>query len=311
MRIMVTGATGFVGRPLCARLLEAGHSVVALTRDAPRAQSVLGPRVACLAWGGENDGEWGRALGEVDAIVNLAGESVGGARWTEEYKRKIYDSRILNTRALVEAIRVQPTRPRALVCASAVGYYGDRKDETLTEESPPGTDFLAKTCRDWEAEAGKAAALGVRVACMRIGIVLGKGGALEKMLYPLPLPVSPFKLGLGGPIGSGRQWFPWIHLEDVVGLFAWAATTDAASGAFNTTAPNPVTNAEFVHTIGRILHRPAVAPVPGFVLKLALGEFAEALLGGQRAFPTAAQKAGYRFRHENLEETLRALMANT
>jgi len=310
MRIMVTGATGFVGKSLCERLLEEGHSVVALTRDALRAQRVLGPRITCLSWGSENDAEWRQALGEVDAIVNLAGESVGGARWTEEYKRKIYDSRILTTRALVEAMRSHTARPRALICASAVGYYGDRKDETLTEDSPAGTDFLAITCRDWEAEAGKAAALGVRVACMRIGIVLGKGGALEKMLYPLPVPVSPFKLGLGGPIGSGKQWFPWIHLEDVIGLFTWAATTEAAQGAFNATAPNPVTNAEFVQTIGRILHRPAVAPVPGFALKLALGEFAEALLGGQRAFPTAAQKTGYTFRHENLEETLRALMAN-
>ena len=309
MRIMVTGATGFVGKPLCERLLAEGHSVVALTRDAPRAQSVLGPRVTCLVWGSENDAEWRQALGGVDGIVNLAGESVGAARWTEDYKRKIYDSRILNTRALVEAMRPHTTRPRVLVCASAVGYYGDRKDETLTEESLPGTDFLAKTCRDWEAEACQATELGVRVSRMRIGIVLGKGGALEKMLYPLPLPISPLKLGLGGPLGSGQQWFPWIHLEDVVGLFVWAVTTDAIQGAFNATAPNPVTNAEFVHTLGRILHRPAVAPVPGFVLKLALGEFAEALLGGQRAFPTAAQKAGYRFRYENPEETLNTLMA--
>ncbi len=179
----------------------------------------------------------------------------------------------------------------------------------MTETSPPGSDFLAKTCVEWEAEACKAEALGVRVTRMRTGIALGRGGALEQMLYPLPLPVSPFKLGLGGPIGSGRQWFPWIHLEDVIGMFAWAATTPAARGAFNVTAPNPVTNAEFVHAMGRVLHRPAVAPVPGFVLKMMLGEFADALLGGQRALPNAAQQAGYRFRFEHLEAALRALLA--
>ncbi|MCW3054149.1 MAG: hypothetical protein JWN14_3319 [Chthonomonadales bacterium] len=308
MRIMVTGATGFVGTPLCARLLQDGHSVVALTRNAERAQSVLGPEVRCLAWGGPNDTEWREAIGIVDTVVHLAGESVGAEHWTAAYKQKIYDSRILTTRALVEAIGRQTTRPSALLCASAVGYYGDRKDEILTEGSSPGTDFLARTCRDWEAEACKAEGLGLRVARMRIGVVLGRGGALEQMLYPLPLPVSPFKLGLGGPIGNGRQWFPWIHLEDVVGLFAWAATTEAVGGAFNVVAPNVVTNAEFVHAIGRILHRPTVAPVPGFLLKMMLGEFAEVLLGGQRALPTAAQAMGYRFRYENLEETLRALL---
>ena len=309
MRIMVTGATGFVGRPLCTRLLQEGHSVRALTRDAARAQAVLGREVVCLPWGGESDTAWREALEDVDTVVHLAGESVGAERWTDDYKRRIRDSRILTTRALVDAISRHKTRPSALVCASAVGYYGDRKDEILTESSPPGTDFLAITCQEWEAEACRAEAFGLRVARMRIGIVLGQGGALEKMIYPLPLPVSPFKLGLGGPIGSGRQWFPWIHLEDVVGLFAWAAATAKVSGPFNVTAPHPVTNAEFVHAIGRLLHRPAVAPMPGFLLKIALGEFAEALLGGQRALPTAAQQAGYRFRWENLEEALRTLLA--
>ena len=310
MRIMVTGATGFVGRPLCARLLQEGHSVVALTRNAERAQGVLGQEVRCLMWGSEKDLKWQEAVQEVDTIVHLAGESVGAERWTAEYKRKIHDSRIFTTRALVEAIGRAAPQPKALICASAVGYYGDRKDETLTEASPPGNDFLARTCQQWEAEACKAETPGLRVARMRIGIVLGRGGgALEQMLYPLPLPVSPFKLGLGGPIGSGRQWFPWIHLEDVVGLFAWAATTEGIGGAFNATAPNPVTNADFVHAIGRILHRPTVAPVPAFLLKTMLGEFAEVLLGGQRALPTAAQQAGYRFRYERLEEALPALLA--
>lgn len=308
MRIVVTGATGFVGRALCARLLQEGHEVLALTRNAERARSVLGREVACLAWGGESDREWQEAVGVANTVVHLAGEPVAGARWTAEYKRKITDSRILTTRALVEAIGRQPTRPAALVCASAVGYYGDRKEEILTEKSLPGTDFLAQTCLEWEAEARKAEALGLRVARMRIGIVLGREGALEQMLYPLPVPISPFKLGLGGPIGSGRQWFPWIHIEDVVGLFVWAVTTEAVNGAVNTTAPNPVTNADFVHSIGRILHRPAVAPVPGFLLKAALGEFADVLLGGQHVLPVAAQRLGYRFRYETLEAALRPLL---
>jgi uncharacterized protein (TIGR01777 family) len=309
MRIMVTGATGFVGKPLCARLLQEGHSVVALTRNAERARSVLGGEVTCLPWGAESDTAWREAVGQVDSIVHLAGESVGAERWTPEFKRKIHDSRVLTTRSLVAAIRAAPAWPAALICASAVGYYGDRGEEILSEASAPGHDFLARTCQAWEAEAADAEALGLRVVRMRIGIVLGGGGALEKLLYPLPLPISPFKLGLGGPIGNGSQWFPWIHLEDVVGMFVWAVTTEGICGAFNVTAPQPVTNAEFVHTIGRLLHRPTVASVPAFALKMAVGEFAEVLLGGQRALPTAAQKAGYRFRHPALEETLRALLA--
>ena len=310
MRIMVTGATGFIGKPLCVRLLQEGHEVLALSRDAARAESELDKEVTCLKWGDESDREWAQAIGTVDTVVHLAGESVGGERWNAEYKRKIFDSRILTTRALVEAIGSQATKPTALVCASAVGYYGDRRDEILTEASAPGTDFLARTCREWEAEAGKAEALGLRVARMRIGIVLGRGGALEQMLYPLPhLPISPFKLGLGGPLGSGRQWVPWIHVEDVVGMFTWAAATETVRGVYNVTAPNPVMNAEFVHAIGHILHRPAVAPMPGFLLKAALGEFADVLLGGQRALPTAALQLGYRFRYETLEEALRALLS--
>ena len=308
MHILVTGATGFVGRPLCERLLQEGHSVVALTRNAERARAVLSKEVTCLTWGGANDTEWRAAVGGMDTIVHLAGEPVAGERWTAAYKQKIHDSRVLTTRALVEAIRRQTTKPTALVCASAVGYYGDCKEEIVTETRPPGTDFLARTCREWEAEACKAEASGLRVTRMRIGIALGHGGALEQMLYPLPLSVSPFKLGLGGPLGSGRQWVPWIHLEDVVGLFAWAAVTEAVQGAFNVTAPNPVTNADFVHAIGRILHRPTVAPVPAFLLKMMVGEMAEVLLGGQRVLPTAAQQWGYHFRHETLEEALRTLL---
>lgn len=309
MRIMVTGATGFIGRALCRHLAERGHTVTALTRNLAQARAVLDPGISFLPWGDPQDTRWQETLPEIDAVVNLAGASVGGAPWTPEYKRTLYDSRILTTRTLVDAIGRSDGFPPALISASAVGYYGDRKDEVLTETSAPGTDFLAVTCRDWEVEASRAEEFGCRVARMRIGVALGHGGALEKLLYPLPLPVSPFKLGLGGPIGDGRQWFPWIHLEDVIGMFAWAVTHPTLRGAFNVTSPYPSTNADFVHAIGRLLHRPAVTPVPAFVLKLALGEFAQALLGGQRALPTAAQQAGYTFRHEQLEEALQGLLA--
>ncbi len=307
MRVMVTGATGFVGKQLCRRLLREGHAVTALSRDAARASSVLGSEVTCLSWGGADDRKWRNALGSVEGIVHLAGESVAAERWTPEYKRKIYDSRIQTTRTLVDAMRTDAAGGSAIICASAVGFYGDRADETLTESSPPGTGFLPETCVAWEAEALRAEEDDHRVALLRIGIVLGAGGALEKMLYPLPLPISPIKLGLGGPLGNGRQWLPWIHLDDAVGLFLHALVSPI-SGPLNVTSPNPVTNAEFTRTLGHLLHRPAIAPVPGFVLRALVGEFADTLLGGQRVLPTVAQKTGYRFQHETLESALASLL---
>jgi uncharacterized protein (TIGR01777 family) len=308
MKVIITGATGFIGRPLCAKLVGAGHSVTALSRDPVRAKAALGPQVESLAWGARADDAWKQAVQAAEVVIHLAGESVGARRWTPEVKEKIRASRADTTRALVEAIREAGSWPGALVCASAVGYYGDCKDATVTEETPPGTDFLAKVCEAWEAEAQRAAQAGARVARMRIGIVLGPGGALEKMLYPLPLPISPWKLGLGGPLGSGKQWMPWVHIEDVVGLFAWAATDPQVQGAVNVTAPNPVTNAAFAHTLGRALHRPSALSVPGFALKALLGEFAETVLGGQRAIPTVALKLGYTFRFPDLEAALRSVL---
>ncbi len=308
MHIAVTGATGFVGKRLCGQLLREGHTVIALSRSAERAKGLLDTGITCLSWGTNDDTAWKSALGSVEAVIHLAGESVAGERWSPEFKRRIHDSRVLPTRALVEAIGQQRTKPSVLLCASAVGYYGDRKDETLTEESLPGSDFLARTCVEWEAEAQRAETFGLRVARMRIGIVLGAGGALEKMLYPLPIPLSPFKLGFGGAMGSGRQWFPWIHLDDVVGIFVYALKTPGLFGPVNLTAPNPVTNAAFAQTLGRVLHRPAFAPIPAFLLRAMVGEFAETLLGGQRVLPTVAQREGYRFRFETLEAALRTLL---
>lgn len=308
MKILVTGATGFIGKPLCAKFVQAGHSVTALSRDAKRAAETLGPQVKSLEWGGTAGGEWKQAVAESDCVVHLAGESVGGARWTPEFKAKIRSSRVETTRTLVDAIRQAATKPSALVSASAVGYYGDRSDEKLTEESPPGQDFLAKVCAEWEGEVEKAKEAGLRVAMLRIGIVLGAGGALEKMLQPLPVPISPWKLGLGGPMGSGRQWMSWIQQEDVVGLFFWAATNTAVSGAVNAVSPTPVTNADFSHALGRALHRPSFLPLPGFALRLIVGEFAESLLGGQRVYPAVAQKLGYVFKYTDVDTALRSVI---
>ncbi len=306
MDIVVTGATGFIGRPLCAELVGAGHRVTALARDADRARALLGSNVMVAAWPGADNG-WRQVVIKADAVIHLAGESVAGQRWTPEFKAKIRSSRIEPTRALVDALQQAP-RPAALISASAVGYYGDRGDEVVTEASSPGTGFLPEVCVAWEAEALKAREAGARVALMRTGIVLGKGGALDKMLHPLPLPINPWKLGLGGPIGSGKQWLPWIHLDDVVALYLWAATTPQLAGPCNVTAPNPVTSAEFARAIGRALHRPAALPVPALALKLGLGEFADSLLTGQKVIPTVPQRLGYRFRFPDLDAALASLL---
>ena len=309
MKVAVTGATGFVGRPLCALLTGEGHKVTALVRDVAKAQGLMGASVSCVAWNeGAGDG-WKRDVAQADAVISLAGESVAGHKWTPDYKAKILSSRTDGTRRLVEAMRASEQKPGVFVSASAIGYYGDRKDEPVTEQAAPAQDFLAQVCVAWEDEAKRAEDLGVRVARMRIGVVLGPGGALEKMLHPLPLPLNPYKLGAGGPMGSGKQWMSWVHLDDVIGLFAWAMKNDQVRGACNVTAPNPVTNAEFAHTLGRIFHRPTVIPVPAFALKAALGEFAQSLLTGQKVLPQAAERLGYPFKWATLEPALRALVS--
>ena len=308
MRVVIAGATGFVGGPLCAKLKSEGHQIAALVRNLESAKQKLGPEIQCVAWGGAAGDDWKQTLDGADAVINLAGEPVAGQRWTEDYKRRIRDSRVNTTRALVDAIGAARQKPAALISASAVGYYGDAKNAVVTEETPPGTDFLSGVCVAWEAETRRVETFGVREARLRIGIVLGNGGALEAMLNPLPVPISPWKMGLGGPMGSGRQWFPWIHLADVVGLFAWAATNPLVFGPLNATAPHPVTNADFAGAIGKALRRPAVLPVPGFALKLALGEFAGSLLGGQNAVPTAAESLGYNFQFRNVDAALADLL---
>jgi uncharacterized protein len=283
MNITVTGATGFIGKRLAQALLVAGHSVNALGRK----QSVELPT---------------ESLATADAIIHLAGEPVA-QRWTPEAKQRILSSRVDGTRNLVSALSKQSQRPQVLVCASAIGYYGSRGDEILTEKSDPGRDFLAQVVVDWEQSAREAEALGIRVVPLRFGVVLGKdGGALPKML-------PPFRLGLGGRLASGQQWMSWIHVDDVIGLIRFALENSTVRGPMNATAPQPATNAEFTRELAAALHRPAILPVPSLALKLLFGEMAEVILGSQRVIPQAAQSAGYRFEYPELRPALVRLLS--
>jgi uncharacterized protein (TIGR01777 family) len=263
MTIAITGASGFIGRRLMER---------------------LGPEARAVSLRGNLDGITG-----ADAVVHLAGEPVA-QRWTKDAREQIRSSRVDGTRRLVDAMRSNP--PKVLVSASAVGYYGSRGDELLTESSPPAEGFLADICVEWEREARKAEEFGVRVVCLRNGLVLGKGGGLDKMLLP-------FKLGIGGKIGDGHQWMAWVHLEDAVGLIEFALSS-SIEGAVNATAPNPVTNEEFTRELAAALHRPAIFPVPKFALHLLFGDMAQIVYASQRVIPEAAIKAGYQFRFPTL-----------
>ena len=304
MRVVVTGGTGFVGRPLCQKLVSMGHAVTVLTRDPAAARVRLPPGVSLIGWEGfrgPTDGLM-EALGDAEVIINLAGAPIAAGRWTAQVKERLRSSREGTTSALVAALSKLRARPVLLISASAIGYYGPRQDETLTEEAPSGSGFLASLCREWEAAARAAERLGVRVVIPRIGVVLGRdGGALAKML-------PAFRLGLGGPLGSGAQWMSWIHLDDLVELLLFLLN-EAAGGPVNATAPQPVTNREFARTLGRALCRPAWAWVPAPVLRTLLGEMAEELLlTGQRVLPQRALAMGFRFRYPTLPEALHAIL---
>lgn len=302
MKILVTGSTGLVGTALVKSLASDGHTVCRLIRQQSKTTS------------GSKDGfdvAWNPATGELggagvgpDAVINLAGASIAGGRWTEKRKELLRTSRIDTTQALVKALAKMDARPRVLVSASAIGIYGDRADEVLTEKSKPGTDFLAGLAGEWEAEALKAEALGIRVVLARFGIILARhGGALAKMLLP-------FKLGAGGRLGSGKQWMSWITLEDVVGIIRFALENGAARGAMNVVAPQPVQNLAFTKTLARALHRPALFPAPAFALRLALGEMADALLlSSQRVNSQKLQQLGYSFVYSDLLSALSAVLS--
>lgn len=301
MKVIVTGATGFIGSRLCAALEASGHEPLALSRRPSDAQSRLAVLAGAYEWSPLNDAPPLEAFEGVDAVVHLAGESVSG-RWTPEKKRAIRESRVQGTRHLVDALERLDTKPRVLVSASAIGIYGDRDDEELTEDSALGSDFLAQVCQEWETEAQRAEASGIRVVNPRIGLVLGPdGGALDAMM-------TPFKLGVGGPMGSGRQWWAWVHRDDAVGIIQNALENENLSGPINATAPNPERQRDFAKALGRVLRRPAFMPAPAFALKLLLGEFAGELLGSRRVLPERAQQTGYAFRYSELEPALRAIL---
>jgi uncharacterized protein (TIGR01777 family) len=299
MRIFITGGTGLVGSRLVPYLRQRGDTVLVLSR---RAKAIEGLNCELIHGDPTQPGDWQDRAAECDAIINLAGENIVGKRWNDEVRRTLQESRVKATENCVQGITRQPRRadgsPKILVNASAIGYYGPHGDEELDENSPPGNDFLASVCVDWEKAALPAKDAGVRVVLSRIGVVLADdGGPLAKMLLP-------FKFGLGGPMGSGKQWFSWIHRDDVIGLITMALDNPNASGPMNATAPQPVTNKNFGKALGRALGRPAFMPTPGFMLKLVMGDGAEIVLTGQKVLPKRAQEWGYSFRFPNLDGAL-------
>lgn len=303
MRIVLTGGTGFIGQALCPLLVQDGHEVTVLTRNAGSASHLLGPLVAAVEWNGRDAGPWEYSLEGADAVINLAGAPIAEARWTDARKELLSNSRVLATRLLVEAISRRSSKPGTLISASGIGYYGASDDRVLDESAPRGRGFLADLCLAWEGEARRATEFGTRVILLRTGMVLGlEGGALPKML-------RLFKLFLGGPVMPGTQWVSWIHRRDHIDLIHWALANPGVSGPVNAVAPGAVTMTQFCETLGRVLRRPSWLPVPGLALKIMLGELGTLMTTGQRVNPAKALSGGYVFHYPTLEPALRALVA--
>lgn len=302
MHIVVTGGTGFIGRPLCASLCQEGHRVTLLTRRKDEAQRLFGSAVTAVEWNDQEAGTWEHCLEGADAVVNLAGAPIAAGRWTDARKRLLTESRVLSTRLLVEALSRRSSKPTTLISASGIGYYGASDDRVLDEGAARGQGFLADLCLAWEAEALRAAEFGVRVVMLRTGMVLEQdGGALSKMLLP-------FRLFVGGPIMPGTQWVSWIHRRDHVGLIQWLLAMPSVSGPVNAVAPDAVTMNRFCKVLGQVLHRPSWLSVPGFALQLALGELGTLMTTGQRVNPAKALSGGYVFHYPTLEPALRAIL---
>ena len=303
MRILVSGARGLVGAALVPLLAAGGHRVVRLVRTESADAQTSVRDDAAVVWDPQAGDVRPDAFEGFDAVIHLAGENIASGRWTDGLKRRIRDSRVVGTRRLCEVLAQCAQPPKVFLCASAIGYYGDRGDEVLTEQSTPGAGFLADVCREWEAAVEPLAADGPRIVRLRIGVVLSPdGGALKKMLLP-------FRLGLGGVIGDGTQYLSWIALDDVVGAIRHALETDSVSGPVNVVSPEPVTNRDYTHTLGKVLARPTVLPLPAFAARLALGEAADALLlASTRVEPARLTQSGYTFRYSTLEGALRHLL---
>lgn len=293
MRIVVAGGSGFIGEPLVRRLVARGDDVAVLTRNPSRVHAGR-----AVQWDGRTQGAWSDEVAKADAIINLAGENIADGRWTAERKRRLIASRLDATNAIVEALRREPSRKRTLINASAVGFYGNRHDEELDEQSSRGEGFLADLVAQWESAARAAEPL-ARLVIVRFGVVLAQdGGALAKMLLP-------FRLGAGGPIASGTQWMSWIERDDVIAMIVWALDNERVRGVYNATSPRPVRNRDFTRALGRALRRPAFMPAPGFMLRIAFGQMAEeALIGGQHVLPRRAESDGFVFGHPSLESAL-------
>jgi len=307
MRIIIAGGTGFLGSPLAEMYAEEGHDVRVLTRSlepgATRHDPGTGvPGITRVGWAADGaTGPWATALDGAEAVINLSGESLASKRWSEATKKRFRDSRLLATRSLAAAIRSAPTPPPVFISGSAVGFYGPSDNQPLTEKDPAGTDFLAQLCADWEREARQAERPGTRVVLLRTGIVLERsGGALPQMM-------RPFRFFVGGPLGSGRQYVSWIHRLDWIEIVRWIVQTPDITGPVNATAPHPVTNRHLSRALGHAMHRPSLIRTPGFAIKIAIGEFADSVLTGQRVIPARAQGSGYHFRYPEIEQAFRGI----
>jgi len=305
MKIAIAGATGFVGSRLVERLQAEGHQVLVLTRNPSAAQKVFPtsafPNLEIIAYTPTESGSWQEAIAGCEGVVNLAGEPIAEGRWTAQRKQEILSSRQLGTQKIVEAIAKAHPKPSVLVNASAIGYYGTSETATFDETSPPGNDFLAQVCQAWEAEANKVKDAGVRLVILRLGIVLGQGGAIARM-------IAPFKLFAGGPIGTGRQWFSWIHRDDLVNLIIQALTRPEIEGILNATAPNPVRMAELAQTLGQVMNRPSWLPVPGFAIEVLLGDGAIVVLEGQQVLPQRPLDYSFEYQYSTVKQALEEIL---
>lgn len=305
MNIVVLGGTGFIGKALIAALSPERHRIIILSRNTETAFKVLGTKITAIQWNGHDRGSWEHCLEGVDAVVNLAGAPIADARWTPVRKQLLFESRVHTTHLLVDAMSRCSSKPRILINASGIGYYGACDDRPLDEGAARGQGFLADLCLAWEAEALRAAEFGTRVVTLRTGMVLEQdGGALPKMLLP-------FQVFAGGPIMPGSQWVSWIHRRDHIGLIQWALSTPTVSGPLNAVAPEPVTMKTFCEALGRVLHRPSWLPVPGFALNVLLGELGTLMTTGQRVIPSKAMAGGYQFQYPMLEPALKAIVLET